>query len=52
MKRDSRFELLRIVSMFLIILSHFEGWGQSTRLIALNGHFLKGGGSRFLLITG
>lgn len=43
MKRDSRFELLRIVSMFLIILSHFEGWGQSDRLTALNGHFLRGG---------
>ena len=44
MKRDSRFELLRIVSMFLIILSHFEGWGQGVRLTALNGHFLRGGG--------
>lgn len=63
MKRDSRFELLRIISMFFIILAHFEGWGQGWRL-DLNGQFLNGvfassylalgklGAFLFVMITG
>lgn len=63
-QRDSRFELLRIFSMFLIILSHYEFWGHSYMLNNLSGHFLKGlvvacyltlgktGAFLFVMITG
>lgn len=36
MKRDSRFELLRILSMFLIILFHFEYFGEAWRMDKAN----------------
>lgn len=39
MKRDSRFELLRIVSMFLIILFHFEYFSQTWRVGSTNNFF-------------
>lgn len=32
MKRDSRFELLRIISMFMIIIFHFDYFGQQWRV--------------------
>ena len=63
MKRDSRFELLRILSMFLIILFHFEYFGESWRIAKANSllnqiilssylPFGKIGVYLFIMITG
>ena len=63
MKRDSRFELLRILSMFLIILFHFEYFGEAWRMdeansllnqIILSSYlpFGKIGVYLFIMITG
>lgn len=63
MKRDSRFELLRILSMFLIMLFHFEYFGETWRIdkanslldqIILSSYlpFGKIGVYLFIMITG
>ncbi|WP_057752306.1 acyltransferase family protein [Limosilactobacillus frumenti] len=36
MKRDSRFELLRIISMFMIIIFHFDYFGQKWRVPSIH----------------
>lgn len=36
MKRDSRFELLRIISMFMIIIFHFDYFGQQWRVSSIH----------------
>lgn len=63
MKRDSRFELLRIISMFMIIIFHFDYFGQQWRLnsihsfpdyICLSSYLVLGklGVYLFIMITG
>lgn len=34
--RDSKFELLRIVSMIFIVISHYSLWGDGRKPIDIN----------------
>lgn len=63
MKRDSKFELLRIVSMFMIIIFHFDYFGQQWRIgfthsftdyVLLSSYLVLGklGVYLFIMITG